>query len=389
MVDVEMMAQLLTALHADTRIVLLGDKDQLASVEAGAVLGDLCQRAHGVHYQPETADWLTQVAGVRIDNQHIDSAGQPLDQCIAMLRKSYRFRPEGGIGALAALVNDGLLDGQPVADRTEAALMLFQRAHPAADASLGRIEAIRLGDEHDPALDAHVLTGYRHYLNLMNDQYPGDSADQAALDRWALAVQACYAKFQVLATLRRGAWGIEQLNARIARGLVGDATSNFPHWYAGRPVLVTRNDYSLRLMNGDVGITLAVPIRRDDGSVTSTLRVAFPAADGPSGVRWVLPSRLQHVETAFVMTVHKSQGSEFSQTTLVLPDVWSPVLTRELIYTAITRSRQTFTLIYSAEAVLGTALEQRVQRLSGLTADLFRTGNVSDTSKLRGSATEP
>jgi exodeoxyribonuclease V alpha subunit len=131
-------------------------------------------------------------------------------------------------------------------------------------------------------------------------------------------------------------------------------------------VLVTRNDYSLNLMNGDIGITLQVPARPGDASAPVVLRVAFPAGDGSGGIRWILPSRLQAVETVFAMTVHKSQGSEFDHAALVLPDKSSPVLTRELIYTAITRASSAFTLLYREPTVLGEALKQQVRRASGI-----------------------
>lgn len=127
-------------------------------------------------------------------------------------------------------------------------------------------------------------------------------------------------------------------------------------WYAGRPLLITRNDYSLKLMNGDIGICLQWPGKG--------LRVAFP--DGKQGIRWVLPSRLQAVETVFAMTVHKSQGSEFTHTALVLPEYGNPVLSKELIYTGVTRSKEQFTLVYSADHVLQQALQTQVQRASGL-----------------------
>jgi exodeoxyribonuclease V alpha subunit len=120
-------------------------------------------------------------------------------------------------------------------------------------------------------------------------------------------------------------------------------------------------------MNGDIGLTLRVPAdmaATGAAATRSVLRVAFPSAEG--GVRWVLPSRLQAVETVFAMTVHKSQGSEFEHTALILPDKPNPVLTRELLYTAITRAKERFTLLYSQEAVLGAALTGRVQRVSGL-----------------------
>ncbi|NLC21662.1 MAG: ATP-binding domain-containing protein, partial [Halomonadaceae bacterium] len=137
-------------------------------------------------------------------------------------------------------------------------------------------------------------------------------------------------------------------------------------WYPGRPVLVTGNDYALKLMNGDIGITLAVPVEFGNADAGTTLKVAFPAGDGQGGIRWVLPSRLQQIETVYAMTVHKSQGSEFVHTALVMPDTLSPVLTRELIYTAVTRARKTFTLLSTCDNVLKQAIQRRIERQSRL-----------------------
>jgi exodeoxyribonuclease V alpha subunit len=137
-------------------------------------------------------------------------------------------------------------------------------------------------------------------------------------------------------------------------------------WYPGRPVLVTRNDYELGLMNGDIGITLELPSPSGEGSV---LRVTFPSGDGAGGIKWVLPSRLQAVETVLALTVHKSQGSEFMHAALVLPDTFSPILTRELVYTGITRARAFLTLaIPEGKPVLEQAVCAKVQRASGLMA---------------------
>ena len=134
--------------------------------------------------------------------------------------------------------------------------------------------------------------------------------------------------------------------------------------------MVTRNDYALGLMNGDVGITLQVPRRRgaDSAATGAILRVAFAAGDGSNRIHWVLPSRLQAVETVYAMTVHKSQGSEFTHAALVLPETPSRVLTRELIYTGITRARHWFTMATSdgGRGVLDLAVERRVKRTGGL-----------------------
>jgi exodeoxyribonuclease V alpha subunit len=174
----------------------------------------------------------------------------------------------------------------------------------------------------------------------------------------------------LLCAVRQGPFGVEGLNQRIAELLCAEGlTSAAQGWYEGRPVMVTRNDYALGLMNGDVGITLAVPARGASAPAAGTiLRVAFPAGDGSGGIHWVLPSRLQSVETVFAMTVHKSQGSEFTHAALVLPAWPSRVLTRELVYTGITRARHWFTLASAdgGSSVLHAAVRRRVERTGGL-----------------------
>lgn len=376
MVDLEMMAAVLAALPAQARLVLLGDKDQLASVEAGAVLGELCARAREGHYTPATCDWLAGVTGARIDDALVSQDGTPLDQTVAMLRVSHRFSADSGIGRLAEAVNAG----EVAAIRNTCASGFADLAH------------ITLGRQDDASFRALVLdggaanfphagqgrvigesvappVGYRHYLDHLRAAQPAPDADDAAFDAWAGEVLAAYGRFQVLCALRRGPWGVDGLNQRIARILGDEGLLAAEHeWFLGRPVLVTRNDYGLGLMNGDVGITLARPRAAADGRTEWALRVAFPAADGSGGIRWVLPSRLQAVETVFAMTVHKSQGSEFTHAALLLPDTLNPILTRELVYTGITRAKAWLTLATAGpERVLDEAVARRVLRASGLT----------------------
>jgi exodeoxyribonuclease V alpha subunit len=366
MVDLEMMNAVLDALPGEARLILLGDKDQLASVEAGAVLGELCQRAGGGHYTRETQIWLEAATGERIDPSLGDDAGSALDQSIAMLRVSHRFSKDSGIGKLAEAVNSG-----------EPANVAKVWAHGYSD--LAWIESMEKGDAAFKALvvdgvagrnDREVATkrrgGYRHYLQTLRAKQPSHDADQATLDVWANAVLDAHGQFQLLCALRRGAWGVEGLNRRVAHLLHEEQLiAATGEWYVGRPVLVTRNDYELGLMNGDIGITLELPT--PDGGWS--LRVAFAAGDGSHRIKWVLPSRLQGVETVFALTVHKSQGSEFTHAALVLPDTLSPVLTRELVYTGITRAR-TFLTIASAggRSIVERAVEACVLRASGLSA---------------------
>jgi exodeoxyribonuclease V alpha subunit len=171
--------------------------------------------------------------------------------------------------------------------------------------------------------------------------------------------------------VRKGAWGVEGLNLRITAALLkARLIDNDQQWYEGRPVLMTRNDYGLGLMNGDIGIALKLPERDGPDAGKPLLRVAFPRNDGQGGVRFVLPSRLNDVETVYAMTVHKSQGSEFAHTALILPDALNPVLTKELIYTGITRAKHWFTLIEPRTEVFEEAVQRKVKRLSGLMLEL-------------------
>ncbi|MBK6653861.1 exodeoxyribonuclease V subunit alpha [Zoogloea sp.] len=358
MVDLEMMAAVLAALPPAARLVLLGDKDQLASVEAGAVLGELCRRAAEGHYTPDTVAWLAGVTGEQVPAGLVDAAGTPLDQAVAMLRHSHRFSSTSGIGRLAAAVNGGEAGA---AEAVFAGLHAdLARVEVDARAAAGEADFRRLVVEGTPSAGRE---GYRHYLETLRNTRP-PAADRAGIDAWAAGVLTAHGQFQLLCALRRGPWGVEGLNPRIAgwlreAGLIADDEG----WYEGRPVLVTRNDYGLGLMNGDMGITLALPLA--DGG--SQLRVAFPSGDGRNGIKWVLPSRLQAVETVFALTVHKSQGSEFTHAALALPDSLNPILTRELVYTGITRARSGFTLVdASGSRVLEQAVARRVLRLSGL-----------------------
>ena len=367
MIDLEMMANLLDALPAHARLVLLGDKDQLASVEAGAVLGDLCRDAEAGWYNPQTRDWLQAISGEQLgaSGLHEDTDGtHPLAQQVVMLRHSRRFGEGSGIGQLARWVNQQQAD--------EARKLLAVRTH--AD-----LFSLALKGEHDHALERLLLEGhgdgpqgYRHYLSLLRRQRP--AADAALEDprwtEWAREVLQAFDAFQLLCAVRKGPWGVDGLNLRITSALLkARLIDSDQQWYEGRPVLMTRNDYGLGLMNGDIGIALKLP-ERDDPQARQVLRVAFPRNDGQGGVRFVLPSRLNDVETVYAMTVHKSQGSEFAHTALILPDALNPVLTKELIYTGITRAKDWFSLIEPRPGVFEEAVRRKVKRLSGLMLEL-------------------
>ncbi len=335
MIDLEMMARLLAAVPLSASLILLGDKDQLASVEAGAVMGQLCAGADLGRYSADTLAWIAQTTGENLGAWAGD--GSALAQQTVMLRFSRRFADDSGIGQWAKAVNAGDVS----------AVEKLWRQAPAwrmdAQASVDRLQPTQ---PHDQRLTALVQHGWQAWLQQLQ---PLQSS--ACTDAQALAALNAFAKFQVLCAVREGPWGVEALNRRIASSL-GFAPQG---WYAGRPVMVTRNDYPLKLMNGDVGLCLPH---------ATGLRLAFP--DGQGGIHWVLPSRLDAVESVFAMTVHKSQGSEFDHVCLVLPDRAVAVLTRELLYTGMTRAKARLTLVVPQASVLSRAVSVKVLRSGGL-----------------------
>ncbi len=321
MVDLEMMARLLQAVPSHARLVLLGDKDQLASVEAGAVMSQLC-------------------------------TGTLLRECTVTLTHSHRFDARSGIGQWAQAVNRG--DAHSQAELKA----LWQAAPHACDTLSDMPDVTRLQLTHaaDPRLGAVVRQGWREWLDLLASHRDG----QPCNDAQALALLNSLTRFCVLCAVREGPLGVTQLNAHLERAL-GLGQGPQP-WYIGRPVMVTRNDYTLGLMNGDIGVCLPGP--------SGALRVAFVASANDTrhtgAVRWVAPSRLDAVDTVWAMTVHKSQGSEFAHVLLVLPTQDAPVLSRELVYTGLTRARQRLTVWAPNTKVLWHACARRVLRSGGL-----------------------
>ena len=340
MVDLALMAQLLDALPATARLVLLGDRDQLASVEAGAVLGELCTAAG--RCSAGFAQRLHEIAGCA---PAVADAGRqaPLADCVVLLEHSFRFGARSGIGRLAHAVREGDADTALEVLRDpatgDARWLASDESAPAARAAM---------------LCEAVLEGLAPWLAALVAHDGAAGGDSVA------RLLADFGAFRLLCAHREGAAGVAGLNATVEAALLADGRV-LPRgaWYHGRPLMVTRNDYGLRLYNGDTGITLA----GDDG-----LRVWFES--GAEGTpRGLSPGRLPAHETVWAMTVHKSQGSEFEQVLLALPERASPVLSRELVYTAITRARGRVTVLGS-EAVLREALAARAARRSGLADEL-------------------
>jgi exodeoxyribonuclease V alpha subunit len=331
MVHLEMMAALLDALPPCATLILLGDKDQLASVEAGAVLGDLCHDAQAGNYSDATLAYVKGASGETIPAAFTGGGGALAQQTV-MLRHSRRF--SGPIGQLALAVNAGDTEAaQAVLRGAEGPVRWMEHAQPA--------QAVALG-----------AAGYRPYLELLKEG-PGGGHEA-----WVRAVLQQFEAFRILCAVRAGEWGVDGLNEAIEERLQSSRLiRRSGEWYVGRPVMVTRNDYGTRVFNGDIGLTLPDPDR------PGSLRVYFMEGDA---VRSVLATRLRDVETAYAMTVHKSQGSEFRHTVLVLPQDRGGIVARELVYTGITRASEQFTLITPAGAGLAQAISRRTHRASGL-----------------------
>lgn len=357
MVHLEMMAALLEALPRDARVIFLGDKDQLASVEAGAVLGDLCSRAEEGLYSADTLAWVKEVTG-EVISETFAGQGSPLAQQTVMLRKSRRFG--GPIGQLALAVNAGQAAvANSLLDRATAASEVVRVDAVSADV------AVRLALSGRPGAPQN----FSRYLNLLK----AGPAAATVHEVWAKAILEAYDDFRLLCAVREGEWGTAGLNQSVERALVAEGKlRKVGEWYEGRPVMVTRNDPALGVYNGDIGIVLKTP-SVEPGSTATSLRAWFLDGDRAKSVS---VSRLAHVETAFAMTVHKSQGSEFAHTVLVLPKDPSRVLTRELVYTGITRAREAFTLVSGRSPAFAEAIGHRTKRAGGLLG-LLATGDVA------------
>lgn len=337
MVDLALMAKLVAAIPPSGRLILLGDKDQLASVEAGAVLADLCNggEQHGFS-DPFIAEFEA-VTGQELSARAGSAWVSDLGDCIVELRKNYRFGERSGIYQLSRAVNDGA-SGRALEVLREsgssAGSQVLWRPLPAPAALKAALKSI-------------VLPRYQSYLQAAN---PADALN--ALGR-----------FRILCALKHGSYGVEKLN-RLVEEILSEARliEAKARFYAGRPVMVVRNDYNLRLFNGDTGVVLS----NDAGE----LRACFA---GPAQtIRDFLPIRLPEHETAYAMTVHKSQGSEFEKVLLVLPGEDNPVLSRELIYTGLTRAIREVEL-WSDQGIFAAAVRRRVVRRSGLRQSLWTT----------------
>jgi exodeoxyribonuclease V alpha subunit len=348
MVHLEMMDALLLALPPSARLVLLGDKDQLASVEAGAVLGDLCQDAAAGRYSAATAQFVQHAAGQTLAAEFVLPDPAPvLAQQTVMLRQSRRFK--GAIGQLALAVNLGDATAARAClagpgNAVTSPVLALQPSSPQAVCAL--------------ALGAAGKPSYADYLRLLQNCPAGQGAEVSSESHanWVRSVLKTFERFRILCAVHQGDWGTQALNAAVQKALADAGLLQVNgEWYEGRPVMVTRNDAQLGVFNGDVGVVLP--------GTEGKPKVWF--LDGEA-LRSVSIMRLAQVDTAFVMTVHKSQGSEFEHTALVLPPGGAEVLSRELVYTGLTRAREQFTLVEAEAGLLEAAINRPSVRASGL-----------------------
>ncbi len=331
MVDLALMAKLFQAIPPAAHVILLGDKDQLASVEAGAVLGDVCAAASGGNYSKAFRQHFEKLTGQKLPVVPGVQETSPLRDRVVQLKKNYRFGEHSAIFQLSTAINEGHAEDVLSILRSSAGDVKSDLV-PAGLPSRAMLKE---------TLKDKVIAGFSDFL-------------KAAEPLQAIEAMS---RFRVLCALRQGPYGVAGLNELIENILEAAGLINCQNpWYSHRPIMITRNDYHLKLFNGDNGVILT-------NHATGEARAFFPGPD--NSLRQILPLRLPEHETAFAMTVHKSQGSEFDRVLLVLPDRESPVLTRELLYTGITRARKSVELWSDAE-IFAAAIRCKISRQSGL-----------------------
>jgi exodeoxyribonuclease V alpha subunit len=338
MLDLALATKVLEALPHGARLILLGDKDQLAAVEAGAVFAELCADPT---LTPACVERIAGLTGISRERLVCPSAPRRtgITDSVVWLTENFRFASDSGIGRLAACINAG--------DSNAAIALLRSRDDPA----LAWLEDADTAPQ--AATRERVLDRLAPYVEALRANPDDRHALFSALNR-----------FRVLCAQREGARGVVAMNALASahvRRLVDDPRDpgGGSPWYVGRPVMVLANDYVQKLWNGDVGIALPV----DEGG----LAVHFPQGDG--GYRAVPPFRLPAHETAFATTVHKAQGSEFDEVLLLLPAKPGRVVSRELLYTAVTRARAAVTIV-AGEDAMAAGIASPTRRYSGLVARL-------------------
>jgi len=324
MIDLSLMNRLTKHLAPETKLILLGDKNQLASVEAGSVFADLCGKADNL-FREETVG-LLDTAGIELDRSRFEADLSTADDSIVYLTKSYRFSSDSGIGTLAEAVNKGITSSEDFNQIVDCFSDVDQKAFNY--------------QKHDFETIIEALTKRVREASSMTDV-------SALLDFWKMQMW--------LTVLRRGLSGSERLNQLAEQSLATKRAVRMNQgWYSGRPIIITRNDYDLGVYNGDFGVCMKS--NEED-------RFLIHVQSG-AGVKTIRPERLQDYKPAFFLTVHKSQGSEFDTVNLLMPKDDVPILTKELLYTAITRAKQEFVL-YGDKLMFVKGSVRSTERFSG------------------------
>lgn len=326
MLDISMMAKIMGAMPEKAKLIIMGDKDQLSSVEPGAVLADICEAGPPKKFSRKISPIL-EIDGSFPDITPVDEHG--FFDCVVELDKSYRFSEKSGIGTLAEAIKK--CDAQKAID------IIKKKEHK-------DISWIRPDTKTNlkTIIEEKLMDGI---FGLFSAKTPEKALD--AMD-----------DFKILCAVREGPWGVEGIN-RLVREILQER-KKVPvkgDWYHLRPIMIKSNDYQLGLYNGDTGIVFS------ETGDEKNLKVYFKAPE--TGVRSFHPARLGAHDTVYATTVHKSQGSEFDRVVLVLPDKLTKVLSMELAYTAVTRAKKEFILI-AEEEIFKRAVSEKAIRTSGL-----------------------
>lgn len=337
MIDLSLMAKLLKALPDHCRLILLGDRDQLASVEAGSVFGDICHSAYLSVFSKSFGDDLLPFTVTNLPNDTIKKTIPDIADCMVELKKVYRFK--GSLAECSNAVKKG---------EGENAFSIIAGSDPEAIQWKELTNGIQISD----TIKEDILQGWQVFLEA-------DTIEK---------MFSAFTRFRMLCVLRSGPFGVENINRIIENILSKEgAISPATKWYTKKPVMITKNDYQMNLYNGDTGIVAPDP--QDEGK----LKAWFPplTKDNKTDFRPFSPSRLPENETAYAITVHKSQGNEFNSVMLLLPDKDTPLLTRELLYTGITRAREKV-ILYGKEDIFKAAVNRGIERRSGLREKLWK-----------------
>ena len=344
MIDVALFAKFINAVKADTRLIILGDQNQLTSVEAGSLLGDLCNTvSKRNHFSADTTRVLQEIlSGTKFNPQSVETG--LLQDHVVELQHSYRFSKDSEFGEISEAV---IKNDQSIIENW------FE------EDGLGK--DIQIDSDYSEKIFNQFIKGFEDYI---------DKEKKSSVERIEASLKE-FNKLRILAVLRNGKQGVAGLNVAVEKYLAKKGLINpKSEFYDHRPVMVTKNHPDLQLFNGDIGLV------RKDPDDPKKMKIWFltdeQKADqknpekSRAAVRGYSPGLLTDVESVFAMTVHKSQGSEFDEVLLVMPKSEEvPILTRELLYTGITRAKKNLKIQGTKEVILKSA-EGQVKRASGI-----------------------